>query len=138
MKSILGIAILSLAALFTAPAMARSSVPVVNYDNVAVTTGSGIQATAEQVRQAIIKGGTSKGWTFTQTADGKLLANLIVRNKHTVEANITHAADKYSVTYQSSINMNFEMKDGQPVIHPHYNKWVQNLLTEVNRELAKL
>lgn len=138
MKSIFNIVLITFAALFSGPTMARSSVLVVNHDNIAVATGTGKPATAEQVKHAIMKGGANKGWTFTQTTDGKLLANLVVRNKHTVAADIGYAADKYSVTYQSSINMNYETRDGQPFIHPKYNGWVQNLLTEVRLELMKL
>lgn len=138
MKSIISIAALALVTLFTTPAMARGSVPIVNYENVAITTGSGKPATAEQVKQAFIAGGTSKGWTFTPAGDGKLLANLVVRNKHTITADIAYSADRYSVTYQGSVNMNYEVKDGQSVIHPHYNGWVTNMLNEVRTELAKL
>ena len=138
MKSIIGIAALALATFFTAPAMARGSVPIVNYENVTIATGSGKPATAEQVKQAFIAGGASKGWTFTTAGDGKLVANLIVRSKHTITADIAYSADKYSVTYQGSVNMNYELKSGQPVIHPKYNGWVTNMLIEVRAELSKL
>jgi hypothetical protein len=131
MKSVLGIAVLVFAALFQGPAMARGSVPVVNYENVVVTTGSGKPATAEQVRQAFISGTAGRGWTYTQAGEGKLLANLVVRNKHTVSAEIVYSGDKFSVTY-------YELKDGKPVIHPNYNNWVTNMLSDVRVELSRL
>jgi ABC-type thiamine transport system substrate-binding protein len=138
MKSIINITVWALATLFCAPSMARSSVPIVNYESVAITTGSGQAATPEQVKQAFIVGGAVKGWTFTVAGDGKLVANLVVRNKHTITADIAYSAGMYSVTYQGSTNMNYELKDGLPIIHPHYNKWVTNMLNEVRAQLAQL
>ncbi len=138
MKSVLGIAVLVFAALFQGPAMARGSVPVVNYENVTVTTGSGKPATAEQVRQAFISGTAGRGWTYTQAGEGKLLASLVVRNKHTVSAEIVYSGDKFSVTYTGSVNMNYELRDGKPVIHPNYNNWVANMLSDVRVELTRL
>lgn len=118
--------------------MARASVPVVNYENVAVTTGSGKPATAGQVRQAFITGTAGRGWTYTQAGDGKLLANLVVRNKHTVSAEIVYSGDKFSVTYVGSVNMNYELKEGKHIIHPNYNNWVTNMLNDVRVELTRL
>lgn len=138
MKSFIRIAALALFTLLTAPAMARSSVPIVNYENIAIATGSGKPATLEQIKQAFIVGGSVKGWIFTAAGDGKLVANLVVRNKHTIIADITYSADKYSVTYQGSVNMNYDLKNGVSVIHPHYNTWVSNMLNDVRAELRKL
>ena len=60
-----------------------------------------------------------------------------MRNKHTIVVNISVAADTYSVKYQSSINMNYAVVDGRPVIHPNYNKWVQTLVDGIGAELKK-
>ena len=137
MKSKLFAALLIATALVAAPAIARDSVPIVNYDNVAVATSSGKAPEAEQVRQVITATAAGKGWTVAPAGDGKLQATIVVRGKHTVVVDIAYAADKYALTYKDSTNMNFIERDGQKLIHPFYNKWVQTLKEAIRLELLK-
>lgn len=137
MKSKLFAALLIATTLVAAPAVARDSVPIVNYDNVAVATSSGKAPDAEQVRQAIAAAAAGKGWTVAPAGDGKLQATIVVRGKHTVVVDIAYAADKYALTYKDSTNMNFIERDGQKLIHPFYNKWVQTLKEAIRLELLK-
>jgi len=130
-------AVLVFAAILSLNAIARDSVPIVNYDNVAVATNSGKAPNAEQVRQAITAAAASKGWTVAPAGDGKLQATIVVRGKHTVVVDIAYAADKYALTYKDSINMNLIERDGQKLIHPFYNKWVQTLKEAIRLELLK-
>lgn len=123
--------------LLTAPAFARTPVPVVNHDNVPVVTSNGKTLSAEEVKQAILTAAGTKGWSVAHQANGKLIATLHVRGKHTVLVEITYAADKYSLNYKDSVNMKSSNQDGQTVIHPFYNKWVQELLDVIRQELAK-
>lgn len=130
-------AVLVFAAILSLNASARDSVPIVNYDNVAVATNSGKAPNAEQVKQAIAAAAASKGWTVAPAGDGKLQATIVVRGKHTVVVDIAYAADKYTLTYKDSINMNLIERDGQKLIHPFYNKWVQTLKEAIRLELLK-
>ena len=139
---------------FVAPVMAREGVTVVNFDNVAIATSSGKPVASEQFKKAVQTAAASHSWTVAQTADGKLLATLVVRNKHTVTVEIAYAIDKYSLHYKDSVNMNYAASarstragpgspnsvdgNGQPVIHPNYNKWVQTLRDAIRTELIKL
>ncbi|MBS1228783.1 MAG: hypothetical protein H6R17_2060 [Proteobacteria bacterium] len=125
-------------ALLSLNATAREAVPIVNYDDIAVATNSGKAPSAEQVKQAIIAAASNKGWSIAHQADGQLLATLVVRNKHTIVVSIACAADKYSLRYKDSINMKFEERDGQQLIHPYYNKWVLDLKDAIRIELLKL
>ena len=124
--------------LFSFNAVAREAVPIVNYDDIAVATNSGKAPSADQVKQAIIAAASNKSWSIARQPDGKLLATLIVRNKHTIVVEIAYAADTYSLRYKDSINMKFDQRDGQPVIHPYYNRWVQELKDAIRIELLKL
>lgn len=137
MKSLLVAVFLLASALATTPVSARTPVPVINHDNVVVATATGKTLAAEQVKQAILAAVGVKGWSAVQQADGKLLATLHVRGKHTVVVEITYAADKYSLIYKDSVNMKSGSRDGQTVIHPFYNKWVQELLDAIRLELLK-
>jgi hypothetical protein len=115
-------------------AHARSSVPIVNHESLPTVSAVGKSVSAEQVKQAIVMAATSKGWTTELDQNGAIIATLIVRNKHTIVVTIPFAEDKFSVLYRDSFNMNYN----NGIIHPHYNSWVQNLLTAIRSELSRL
>jgi hypothetical protein len=125
-------------ALFSLNVVARETVPIINYDTIAVATNSSKAPSAEQVKQAIITAAGSKGWSIAYQADGKLLATLVVRSKHTIVVEIGSTADSYSLRYKDSTNMNFGERDGVPSIHPYYNKWVLYFKETIRVELLKL
>jgi len=47
-------------------------------------------------------------------------------------------AMQYSVKYVSSVNMKYEVQSGTRVIHPFYNKYVEELIQSIRAELLKL
>ncbi|NJO12344.1 MAG: hypothetical protein HC872_01435 [Gammaproteobacteria bacterium] len=124
-------------------AQARGSVPIVDHRDVAVTTGSGKAVTAQQVGAAIaaaLDNARAEGnyaWARVPAGEG-YVGTLRVRSKHTIRVDITYSADRYSVLYKDSDNMNYEMKKKGPVIHPYYNTWVRGLVDAINAELARL
>ena len=118
-------------------AIARDPVPIVNHENVVVTTTSGNALTAEQVKQAILNAAAAKKWTVALQADGKLEATRNERNKHFIVVEIAYANDKYSLNYKGSTNMKYRVVEGNPVIHPYYNRCVQELKDAIRVELLK-
>lgn len=132
-------ATLIVALAFAAPqAHARIPVPIVNYADVAVTGASPGTLDSERVKQAIMAGAAAKGWIVAAQPDGKLLATLHVRGKHTVMVLIDYGPGKYSLNYKDSVNMNYDPRDGQPVIHPFYANWVHNLMEAIRAAALKL
>lgn len=134
----LKLATLIVATLLSLNASARETVAIVNHQDVAITTSSGKPVLAAQVKQAILAAASARNWSATNQGDGKIVATLNVRNKHTVTVDITYAADRYSLNYKDSTNMKYGDHDGMPVIHPYYNKWVQELQRAIRTELLKL
>jgi hypothetical protein len=118
-------------------AHARGSVPIVNHEAVTAVRASGQPASAEQIRAAMQAAGAPRGWQFTPAGNGKSLAVLNVRGKHSVSADVTYASGRYSIKYRDSSNMNFEPGDGAGKIHPKYNMWVQTLIDDTRVQLAK-
>ena len=55
-----------------------------------------------------------------------------------VVARIDFGPDKFSITYRASENMGFEVVNGRPFIHPKYNQWIGNLLSDIRKELTTL
>jgi hypothetical protein len=118
-------------------AYARSAVPIEDHDKIPVVASVNKDISAEQVRQAIIVGGARRAWTFADSGAGQLTGTLVVRNKHTVNVTVDYNSKSYSIRYKDSSNMQYVMENGVPVIHPFYNKWIDNLIADVNVELAK-
>jgi hypothetical protein len=123
--------------LLSAFAMARTSVPIVNFDDVAVSTGSNAKLSAAQVGESIKTAAQAKTWTVSPAGDNKMTATLQVRGKHTVVIEIPYSATSYSLLYKDSSNMKHEVEGGTPVIHPFYNKWVATLKDGIQMELQK-
>lgn len=117
---------------------ARSAVPLVNYDNIAIVTSSNKAPQLDQVKQAMRVGAAVKGWTIEEAADGSLTASIVVRDKHKVSVKIDYDASKYSIHYKDSAVMKYEVNNGQAAVHPFYNVWVENLKNDINIELLKL
>jgi hypothetical protein len=107
---------LVLAGLVASTAQARSSVPIVNHDTIAITTGSKRAPSADEMSAAITRGGQGSRypWTVTAGGPGQLVATTVVREKHTASVDIRFSATSYSVTYRDSQNMNYKVSNGVP------------------------
>ena len=121
-------------------AEARSSVALVNFTNQTWVRADNKKLSADQVRQAIIltvQEMKRKEWVVQDTSDGRLLATIRVRGKHTVVVAISYTDTSFDVAYESSVNMNYKKEsDGTEVIHPYYNQWVDKLVKEIKSRLT--
>ncbi len=110
--------------------------------NMTIVTGSGKAIDADTVKKAIAAGVASNGrkWELRPAADGKTLQATLSwnSNKHTIVVEIVPTAMQYSVKYVSSVNMKYEVQSGTRVIHPFYNKYVEELIQSIRAELLKL
>jgi hypothetical protein len=133
------------------PAQARPE-PIVNFENQQIKRFDNKKLTMEEVQMAIRNSAEKMGWRVEPNGPGKIIATLVVRNKHTAVVDITYSPESYSITYKSSINLDYAdspqgapmIEEGGtvgvrkgPVIHPNYNKWVQQFNDEIFRELQK-
>ena len=118
----------------------RSAVPIIDHPNVLAVTGSGKAVSQEALRQAIISGGASgvRKWSIVPAGDGKTLRGTYIVRVHTVVVDIVPGPGSYSLKYADSSNMKYAMEGGQPVIHPFYNDWVQQLMRAIDAEVKKL
>ncbi|MDB5857871.1 MAG: hypothetical protein JWQ76_1560 [Ramlibacter sp.] len=119
--------------MFALNAQARNLAPIGNFENLPAMSGSGQPATVQQIKEALTSAGAPRGWQVTQVTPSQLVATVNVRNQHTVSVDISLAPGLYSIKYKNSVNMNY---DGVQ-INPHYNKWVQILLEDARKELAR-
>ena len=132
------IALVAASAVFLSAA-ARDTVPLVNYESVAVVTGSGKPASAAAVGVAISNAAASgkRVWQVTRTAADRLRATYEVR-RHAVSVEIKYDAKAYSIHYAASDNMKYGEENGVQLIDPYYNSWVDELKGGISAQLGKL
>ncbi|MFY9317170.1 MAG: hypothetical protein WAO95_16630 [Burkholderiales bacterium] len=81
-------------------------------------------ATLENIEKAIIRAGLQLGWKIAPQGPGKAEGVLVLR-KHTAVVDITYDTKGFSITYKSSINLDY--KPETKTIHSNYNGWIKNL-----------
>ena len=109
---------------------AGKSIETINYD----TPEKNL--TLNQMRDAIAHGCIARQWHVTELDPNTIEASITVRGKHNVVVTIPFTPNHYEIKYKSSSNMEYKMKDGEPVIHPNYNKWVHNLDYSIQAEIG--
>jgi hypothetical protein len=125
-------------ALAVLPATAqRQPVPIINHNDVLIEQRAGKPRTAAQVKQAIMNAPAPRSWEFSDAAPGVLVGTLHVRGKHTIVAEIRYSADRYSIIYRDSVNMKYSPGGSTGMIHPFYNRWIDELRDAIRAELAK-
>ena len=135
---ILQITVFALALLVSGSVLARPPVPMADVVDKPIATASGKALTAEETLAAIRSAAEGRKWVVTPQDDGKLVASLSWNsNKHTIVVTITSSADRYSIAYKDSVNMRYGTQDGKPVIHPYYNRFVDELRDAIRVELMK-
>lgn len=92
------------------------------------------QATDKEIEGAIIRAGARTGWEIVPERPGLMTGTILVRGKHSVVVEIAYTQTDYTISYKSSVNM--EYKNGK--IHGNYATWVANLDKNIRIELASL
>ena len=139
MTKLLGCIVLIVGFLFATGASAqRQPVPIVDHENVQFTTGKGSALPIDSVKQIITTGaGAGKRvWTVSSLEGNRLLATYNVRT-HSISVNISYTDKAYSIKYANSVNMKYEVLNGVKVIHPFYNRWVDELMSSIATEFSR-
>ena len=87
--------------------------------------------TADQVKDAIIEGGRTKGWIMTPASAGVVNGHLSQRS-HQVDVRVSYSTSGFTVEYVGSENLN--AKNGK--IHRKYAAWVNNLNEAIMTSLS--
>ena len=134
----LGIALGGAAVLAASEAQASRVAVMQSFENQPWNAPANARFNPARASQAIIRAAQANNWTVQTSADGRLQATLLVRNKHTINVAIVAQPGTFSVTYAGSHNMNYQKgPDGRDWIHPNYNVWVRTLCNGIRVELEK-
>jgi len=92
--------------------------------------------TMEDYKNAIIRGGSKRTWTFQEEGPGHLVGNVAVRNKHFATVDVLFDTESFTISYKSSQNLNYNASRKE--IHPNYNAWIQILQDEIQAEITQM
>jgi hypothetical protein len=107
--------------------------PVYNVEEASVISSTNKSLSMNDVKNAIIRGGASRGWSMKDAGKGHIVGTLHLR-KHMAMVDIKYNTKSYSITYKDSEGLNY---DGANV-HQNYNGWVQNLETSINTQMSMM
>ncbi len=129
---------LALSVFSSATVAAREPIPIVDIVAQPVAAASGKKFSAGEVCQTIRTVAEDKKWSISQQSEDKLNASLSWNgNKHSIFVDIACAPDGYSLAYKDSVNMKYDMLNGQRVIHPYYGRYVNALREAVRSEFMR-
>jgi hypothetical protein len=92
--------------------------------------------TETDYKNAIIRAGTKRGWTFEDAGPGHLVGNIVVRGKHFATVDVFYGTQSFTIDYKDSRNLDYNAATNQ--IHPNYNSWVSNLQRDIQAEVTRM
>ena len=104
--------------------------PIYNIDDAMIVTSTNKTLIKEDVKNAIMKAGTTRGWVIKESSPGYLVGTMYVRD-HMAKIDIKFNEKFYSINYKDSENLNHEGY----LIHKNYNNWVKNLQQDIEIQL---
>lgn len=91
---------------------------------------------AADAKKIILAAALSRGWRVVKESPNNVRFQYS-RGRHTAVIEVPFTANSYGIKYVSSDNLNYGERDSGKVIHPTYNKWVDNLVRSINVESAR-
>ncbi|MFC1237661.1 hypothetical protein [Vibrio sp. F74] len=88
----------------------------------------------KQVKMAIIESATNRGWVVKNAGNKEVELELDSRG-HKANVRVPYSEKFYSILYVSSENLKADAKGN---IHRNYNRWVNNLNVDIQKNLSFL
>lgn len=110
-----------------APAALARNTALMDPGQITLAAPAGGAASAAKVRHAIVLAGMARGWAIVEEQSGRLKLSFDKANKHRATIDVQYDERSFQIRYVESYNLDYAMKDGRPLIHPNYNRWVNNL-----------
>lgn len=92
-------------------------------------------ASVDDVEQAVLDSMRARGWAVHERSAGQIVADLHVRS-HFARVDIRYDANRVSLAYVDSRNLNYERVGGTEHIHSNFNSWMGNLAGDIQRHLS--
>jgi hypothetical protein len=117
-------------ALVAMPLGHAAATALVDPDPIAIPAGLSSEQVTNDIKRALV----ARGWVVSKEEPGRIDATLNLR-AHVARIAITHGDGQVRVAYVSSENLKYRVKNGQRTIHKNYLSWVNNLVTDISRNL---
>jgi len=100
----------------------------------------GCELSDEKMMQGITAGLIGRGWIITANdGQGNLVAQVIVRGKHTLIVDIIYDNKSFDINYKDSDRLSYKLKsDGTARIHRNANSWMDNIQKDITAQLSAL
>ena len=99
----------------------------------------GCELSDAKVQQGITAGLIGRGWTVTSNDKaGNMVAQVIVRGKHTLVVDVVYTNTSVDINYKSSDNLKYKNKNGVEHIHRNANSWMDNVKNDITAQLNAL
>ena len=121
MSSLLRATLITLALLTAAGCTSK---PVLNTQH---DLPANAQVSEEKMKTVIVNALQKREWTVQRLSPQRVQAEITVRNQYYAAIDITYTRNSYAITYRDSRELGY--KDGK--IHRNYNRWVNNLDSDI-------
>lgn len=110
--------------------MGARQVPLENPEPIAVPAGLTDAKIARSIKAALV----GRQWVVSEEQPGKIIATLNLRS-HMAKIDIGYDSSQVRIQYLDSKELMHGEKKGVTVIHRNYLSWVQNLVTDISRNM---
>ncbi|KTB67749.1 hypothetical protein RJC98_12685 [Pseudomonas allii] len=121
MSSLLRVTLITLALLVTAGCTSK---PILNTQH---DLPANAQVSEEKMKMVIVNALQKREWTVQRLSPQLVQAEINVRNQYYAAIDIRYTRNSYAITYRDSRELGY--KDGK--IHRNYNRWVNNLDSDI-------
>ena len=121
MSSLLRVTLITLALLVTAGCTSK---PILNTQH---DLPANTQVSEEKMKTVIVNALQKREWTVQRLSPQLVQAEINVRNQYYAAIDIRYTRNSYAITYRDSRELGY--KDGK--IHRNYNRWVNNLDSDI-------
>lgn len=100
----------------------------------------GCELSDDKLMQGITAGLIGRGWIIkSNDGAGNLVAQVIVRGKHTLVVDIKYDSTSFDINYKDSDRLKYKEKsDGTATIHRNANSWMENIQNDITAQLSAL
>lgn len=110
--------------------MGARQVPLADPAPIAVPAGIALKDVAKSIKVALV----GRQWVVSDEQPGHIVATLNLR-EHMAKLDVTFDEAAVNLKYVDSKELLYEEKKGERLIHRNYLNWVQNLVTDISRNL---
>ncbi|WLG57329.1 hypothetical protein PSH77_02115 [Pseudomonas extremorientalis] len=121
MSSLLRVTLITLALLVSAGCTSK---PILNTQH---ALPANAQVSEEKMKTVIVNALQKREWTVQRLSPQLVQAEITVRNQYYAAIDIRYTRNSYAITYRDSRELGY--KDGK--IHRNYNRWVNNLDSDI-------